>query len=167
MESSTTQKGKKRKTKDTSMSTTIATTVVPPADVLSSEDSELSDADIDTMCASVLPTQKNTGISGLNISLRRPEGCYTWKSPEWTSADRYYEIKIYDNPNKLKSVKPMDMWKQAAFSAKMLLPNKGKNGLISAKINKKLDQIMKMSLQLAQQYPSVDSNLVEAYDKKD
>lgn len=159
LESSTTQKGKKRKTEDTSMSITTAPIQVEPVAVDFSEDSESSEDAIDTMLRSIQPTQSTSGINGCNITLRNHEGAYSWKSEEWITAEKYIELKVWNNPGTLPQKKQMDWWKEAAFSAKTLVITRHTSLKTQQKIENLLKELQRVLLKEANQFPGVCSNL--------
>jgi hypothetical protein len=98
-----TPKVKKRKIGDTFTYST--TTPIPPvqADVDSSEDSESNEEDLGTILSSITSTPKSTGLDGLSITYKNPDGLYTRKSQTWISAEYFLDIKIYKNVGVLET----------------------------------------------------------------
>lgn len=117
--------------------TTPARTPTPPADAVSCEESELSDGPDDEFftCAT---SKKNTGPTGSSITCKKDGASFLWESKASTSAAKYIDIKIYDDPKALKGLDPMEIWRHASFRAKamvgtVLAPAKGQRVLIAVK----------------------------------
>lgn len=151
-------KGKKRKTTDISMYTTPVPSRATPVDVPSSEDSESSDEGLDAILSSIVSTPKTTGVTGSNIILRNPEGSYFLKSETWTMAEMFIDFKIYENPAVLKTKKPMEWWKEAAFSAKTLLITKNTSEKRAEKIRKVISDLKELCLQEAKTLKAVTTH---------
>lgn len=91
------------------------------ADAQPCEDLNSSGEDLATLLNSVPSQVMNTGLTGSSIFYRNQGTSYTWKSPEWTSAHKFVDLKIYNNPSVLAEKKPMDWWREAGLRAKVLV----------------------------------------------
>ena len=136
--SSTTQKKKK----DISMSFTDAFTTVPTADALSSEGSLSNEDELDLLLSSAVPIQQTSGLTGSSTSYKTQGRLFTWKSPEWITAQKFVDLKIYNNPNVLPEKKPTDYWKEATFRAKVLVGTSHSSVERTQKINRLLETLI-------------------------
>nr|QVW56849.1 MAG: putative NS2 protein [Tarsiger cyanurus ambidensovirus] len=132
-----TPKKRGRPAKVTSTLITPARTPTPPADAASSEDSELSDGPDDAFfsCAT---SRKPTGPTGSSITCKKDGASFLWEAKGSTSAAKFIDIKIYDDPKALKGVDPMEVWRHANFRAKVMVgspiqPAKGQRVLLAVK----------------------------------
>ena len=82
------------------MSFTDAFTTVPTADALSSEGSMSNEDELDLLLSSAI-------VTGSSTSYKTQGRLFTWKSPEWITAQKFVDLKIYNNPN--------ERWKKAEF----------------------------------------------------
>lgn len=92
------------------------------ADASGSEESDSSD-ELDEKYFTCGTSTTPTGITGSTITLKKDEKYYTWESKKWTSAVKYIDIKVYENPKTLRNTSAMDLWRHASFRAKVLIGN--------------------------------------------
>ena len=89
---------KLKKKKDTCTSSIIAPGPMEPADVLECEDSTSSEDWAAKYCTAE-PSTKATGLRGCDISLKREDLLYSWKSDK-VIGDGYLDLKVYNIPPK-------------------------------------------------------------------
>lgn len=132
------QKVLHKKAKATATSTMRAPSPTQAADVVWPEDSDSSDGLDESLFSSATLAPKNTGQIGSRIICRKEGSSYMWESKTGTSAAKFIDIKIYDDPRIPKKKSPLEMWKYANFSAKAyvgnpLLPKSGQRVLKAIK----------------------------------
>lgn len=151
----------KRKRKDTSISSIAASTTAPTAAAHHSEDSDLSEDELDTLLSLVPKTTKNSGSSGSAIFYKNQGKLYTWKSPVWTLANKYVDLKIYDHPSKLKELDPMSWWKEAGLRAKVLIGNPHSSSERVKKIEKLLKELVPLLIAEISTLPECEASVRE------
>ena len=151
----------KKKIKDTSTSFTDAFTTPPSAAAPSTEDIKSKDDDLDSLLNSVQPQTYSSGTIGSTIFFKNQGKSYTWKSPEWTTATKYVDLKIYNNPNSLPEKKPMDQWKEASFRAKVLIGTPHSNADRTLKIHRTLETLKTLLIAEANTDPNCVAQVKE------
>lgn len=112
-----------KRAKGTSTSTMPVLTPIVPVDVLSFEDSDSNDG-VDVAHFSCSTSKAGaTGPIGSRITCKHKGKSYMWESKTGTSAVKFIDIKIYDDPKAVRHLSPMEMWKHATFSAKAYIGN--------------------------------------------
>ncbi len=131
----------KRNKKDTSTSSIGAYTTVRTADAQLFEDSDSNEGNLDTRLCLIQPTISNSGLTGSSIFLKNQGKSYTWKLPAWTTATKYIDLKVYNNPQDLVSKKPMDFWREAGLRAKVQIGTQTSNPERTIRINRLLERL--------------------------
>lgn len=110
-----------KKVKDIATSSIDAYITPVTAAVQHYEDSDSNDEGLATLLNSVKHTQPTSGKISSSIFYKNQGVSYTWKSEAWTTASKYVDLKIYNNPAVLMEKKPMEQWKEAGLRAKVLI----------------------------------------------
>lgn len=158
-ELSTTPKRNKRDTSTYSTDVSIMDHIVavPPY-----EASKSSAEELDTLLSSIQPVTYNSGSIGSSIFYKNQGKSYTWKVPEWTLAQKYIDLKIYNNPNQLQEKKPMDQWREASFRAKVLIGTPASKADRTQKIDSLLNQLIPLLIGEANDQPQCLSQVRES-----
>ena len=146
-----------KKNKVTFTSSTDASITDPIVGVQDSEQSKSNADDLASLLALTTPKVYNSGLTGSNIFFKRQGTCYTWKSPAWTTATRYIDLKLYNEPNSLQEMKPMDQWKAASLRAKVLIGTPHSDVNRTLKINNLLDQLIPLLIGEVNSQPNCES----------
>ena len=99
--------------------------------------------------------------TGSTIFFKNQGKSYTWKSPQWTTATKYGDLNIYNNPNSLPEKKPMDQWKEASFRAKVLIGTPHSNADRTLKIHRTLETLKTLLIAEANTDPNCVAQVKE------
>lgn len=154
----------KRKSSDeleaTSISTTPADLEEAGADVDSSTELDLNEEDALAEYCTAKPSTKNSGLTGCSISLKRPDGSYSWRSTKYRANwDQYVDIKIYEDLKPLQAKDPKEQWKLAVFRGKMCIGNPT-TPVQTRRLKAAIKELQLAMLEAAKTFPGVTTDLV-------
>lgn len=107
--------------------------------------------------AEALP-QKTSG-GGCSISVKRPEGTYTWKSEAWKHGTYFLDLKVYSDVKAYKTATWKDQWKLADLRVKTTIGSPMEMS-VNKKVRQLLDQLTNLLLEEAENYPQIEKKLL-------